>query len=309
MINMGKMPLLNKIPTAEMVAYHIAPRLNASGRMSHAREAYDLLRETDNLKAMERAKDLEQKNIERRKITEKLVQEIEKIVESDFVNKPFIFAVAEHYPVGIIGIVAGKIAEKYGKPTGIFTKLEKESRGSFRSVKGIHILEAIKEQSHLLTQFGGHIQAAGVVIANENLESFHLGMQKSISKQTIYFEKEIVSEVDLEIENHEEITLNLVREIKKMEPFGEANPEPKFLIKDLRLQEIRCVGSDEKHLKLKLVGKNSEIFNAIGFNLGERKKDLLVGKKIDIICTIDENEWQGNVSVQFKLVDLGKFEE
>lgn len=308
MINVCQIPFLTKIPTAEMVAFHIAPRLNALGRMSHAREAYDLLREKNSLKAIERAKDMEQKNLNRRKITEELVNEIEKIVEEDFFDKPFIFAVAEHYPVGIIGIVAGKIAEKYNKPTGIFSQSEKESRGSFRSINGVHILEAIKENSHLLLQFGGHVQAAGAVLNNENLESFQLGIQDSIKKQMIDFEKEIVSEVDLEIENHDEISLDLIREIKMFEPFGEANPEPKFLIRDLRLQEIRTVGSDAKHLKLKLVGKNSQKFDAIGFNLGERKNDLVVGDKIDIICLLDENEWLGNVSVQFKLVDLGKFE-
>lgn len=308
MINVCQMPLLNKIPTAELVAFHFAPRLNALGRMSHAREAYDLLRENDNLKAIERAKNMEQQNLDRRKLTEKIAKEVEQIVETDFLDKPFIFAVAEHYPVGIIGIVAGKIAEKYNKPTGIFSQTEKESRGSFRSIDGVHILEAIKENGHLLSQFGGHVQAAGAVLDNENLESFQLGMQDSIKKQMIDFEKELMSDVDLELENHAEITLDLIREIKKFEPFGEANPEPKFLIRDLRLQEIRAVGSDLKHLKLKLVGTGSQVFDAIGFNLGERKNDLVVGDKVDIICVLDENEWQGNVSVQFKLVDLGKFE-
>ncbi len=308
MISAGKMPIYsNKIPTAETVAFQIAPRINAAGRMSHAREAYDLLRETDSLKALERANDIEQQNIERRKITEKITREVEKVVESDFLEKPFVLISAEHYPVGIIGIVAGRIAEKYGKPTGIFTQEENESRGSFRSVKGVHILEAIKENSDLLTQFGGHTQAAGAVISNENFEQFDLNMQKSVGRQMKNFEKEMIREVDLEI-SHQEITFELLNEIKKFEPFGEANRDPKFLIRNLRLQEVRGVGNGDKHLKLRLVGENSEIFNAIGFNLGDRKKDLVVGEEVDIVCNIGENEWQGNVSIQFKLIDIGKFE-
>ncbi|MCK4635467.1 MAG: single-stranded-DNA-specific exonuclease RecJ [Candidatus Moranbacteria bacterium] len=308
MISVGRMPISgNKIPTAETVAFQIAPRINAAGRMSHAREAYDLLRETNSLKAIERAKDIEQKNVERRKITEKITKEVEKIVESDFAEKPFIFLVAEHYPVGIVGIVAGRIAEKYRKPVGIFTQEKKESRGSFRSVQGIHILEAIKESADLLTQFGGHTQAAGAVISNDNLDDFHLAMQESVGRQAKNFKKEMIEEIDLEI-SHSEITFELVNEIKKFEPFGEANREPKFLIKNLRLQEIRGVGNGDKHLKLRLVGEDSQIFNAIGFNLGDQKKDLVVGEEVDIVCNIGENEWQGNVSIQFKLIDIGRFE-
>lgn len=309
MINVGRMPIhSNKVPTAETVAFQIAPRINAAGRMSHAREAYELLREKDSLKAMERAKDIEKKNIDRRKITEKISKEIEIVVEENFKEKPFILISAEHYPVGIIGIVAGRIAEKYGKSTGIFTREKKESRGSFRSVQGVHILEAIKESSDLLTQFGGHMQAAGAVIANEKFDQFDLNMQESVGRQMKNFEKEMIQEADLEI-SHSEITFELIKEIKKFEPFGEGNREPKFLIRNLRLQEIRGVGSGDKHLKLKLVGDDSEIFDGIGFNLGDRKNELVVGERVDIVCNIDENEWQGNLSIQFKLIDVGKIDK
>lgn len=308
MINVGRMPIhSSKVPTAETVAFQIAPRINAAGRMSHAREAYELLREKDSLKAIERAKDIEQKNIDRRKITDKITKEVEKIVESDFLEKPFVLIAAEHYPVGIIGIVAGRIAEKYGKPTGIFTQEEKESRGSFRSAQGVHILEAIKESSHLLDKFGGHMQAAGAVISNDKWDDFHLAMQESVGKQSQDSQQEMTREADLEV-MHSEITFELVNEIKKFEPFGEGNPEPKFLIRNLRLQDVRGVGSGDKHLKLKLVGDESEIFDGIGFNLGDRKNELVVGERVDIICNIDENEWQGNLSIQFKLIDVGKFE-
>lgn len=307
MINIGRMPISDgKIPTAETIAFHIAPRINAAGRMSHAREAYDLLRENNSLKASERAKSIEKKNVERQKITDKITKEVEKIVESDFSDKPFIFLVAEHYPVGIVGIIAGRIADKYGKPTGIFTQEEKESRGSFRSVQGVHILEAIKESAHLLNHFGGHTQAAGAVISNDNLDDFHQAMQESVGRQIKDFNQEMVKEIDLEISSSD-ITFELVNEIKKFEPFGEGNPEPKFLIRNLRLQEVRGVGTNKKHLKLKLVDESSQIFDAIGFNLGDRKNGLVIGSSVDIVCNIDENEWQGNLSIQFKLIDIGKF--
>lgn len=307
MINVGRMPIGNgKIPTAETVAFQIAPRINAAGRMSHAREAYELLRETNSSKAIEKAKNIEKQNIERRKITEKIFKEVEKIVDAEFMNKPFILIAQTHYPVGIVGIVAGRIADKYGKPVGIFTQDKNESRGSFRSVKEIHILEAIKENGDLLNQFGGHAQAAGAVIANDKLDDFQVEMEKSVTKQLKNSPTSNTKEIDLEI-SHQEITFELINELKKFEPFGQENLEPKFLIRNLKLEDVRGVGSNDKHLKLKLIGNDGEVFDAIGFSLGELKNDLAVGEKVDIICNIGENEWMGNLSIQFKLIDVGKF--
>jgi single-stranded-DNA-specific exonuclease len=306
MITVGKMPIGNgKIPTAETVAFQIAPRINAAGRMSHAKEAYDLLRENDSNRALIQAQRIEKQNVERRKITEKIFKEVDEIVEAKFKNKKFILVAKAQYPVGIVGIVAGRIADKYGKPAGIFTREKKQSKGSFRSAQGVHILKALKESKHLLQKFGGHKQAAGAIIDNGNLKKFQTMMEKSIENQLKNLKVISNKEVDLEI-SHQEINFELINELKKFEPFGHDNPEPKFLIKNLKLAEVRGVGNKEQHLKLKLLGENEELFEAIGFNLGNLKQNLKIGDKVETVCNLGENEWMGNTSIQFKLIDIGK---
>jgi len=305
MINVGDIAITtNKTPSAGTVAYQIAPRINAAGRMTHAKHAFELMRETQRGEARQKAQSLEKQNIKRREITDKLVSEVEKIVEDEHSDKSFILIVGADYPVGIVGIVAGQIAQKYQKPTGIFTKLENESRGSFRSVEGVHIIDALDACSDHLEKYGGHEQAAGAVIKNENFVQFCTIANEYMTKQigNKIIEPSIAIDCKLDVED---VDIELARQLQQLEPCGEGNPEPLFALHNVTVQEIRAIGSDGKHLKMKLSNKNSNtMHDAIAFGRGYMTKSVKAGDRIDIAAHIQENEWMGNITVQFNIVDL-----
>ncbi len=237
----------NKEIVASTIAFQIAPRINAPGRMSHAKHSFELLRTQDVGDAIELAQFVESQNIERREITQKLTKDIEKIVEKDHLDKDFILIAGSDYPVGIVGIIAGQIAQKYQKPTGIFTKFDKESRGSFRSIKDLHIVDVLDKCEDCLEKYGGHEQAAGAVIKNENFAKFCEQANKVIKEKTKDISDEVVLNADVKIEL-KDIDLKLVEKLSSLEPFGESNEEPVFAIYDLFVSDIRALGSDQTHL-------------------------------------------------------------
>lgn len=294
----------NKIPSANTVAYQMAPRINAAGRMSHAKYAFELLRETDRRQAGQKAVVLEEQNLERRKITDKLTKEIEKIVEDHHSDKSFILISDKDYPVGIVGIIAGQIAQKYQKPTGIFTEFDDESRGSFRSVEGLHIVDVLDECCEYLEKFGGHEQAAGAVIKNKNFAQFCDAANVCVTKKI--GDKKIESCVDVDCEiNMKDVDHNLASQLQKLEPYGEANEEPIFVVRNIIINDIRAIGSGGKHLKMKVTSQDgSVVYDAIAFGRGYMTEFMSVGDTIDIAAHIQENEWMGNVNVQFNIVDI-----
>lgn len=294
----------HKVPSAETVAFYVAPRINAAGRMSHAKHAYALMREKDYAEAKKQAAALEEQNIERRRIVEKLTREVEKIVKADFHDKSFIVVASEDYPVGVVGIIAGRIAEKYQKPVGIFSQREGESRGSFRSIDGVHILDVLDSCAEHLVKYGGHEKAAGAIISNEHLDSFASAADKHTQK--IVKENDITPKkmVDMRITLND-INFDLLQEIKKFEPFGEANEEPLFYVEGAVVDNVRMVGNGEKHMKMRLCSQDGSVtIDAIGFGLGKKHPDVAVGDVIDVVAHIQENEWMGNVTVQLNVVDI-----
>ena len=295
----------NNIPDAHKIAFQVTPRINAAGRMDHANAAYFLIREKDRATAHNLAIELEGKNQERQKITAEIVREIEIIANNAYKDKKFIFAENEHWPVGILGLVAGKICEEFSKPTIILQKQEEEFVGSLRSVAEVNIMEVLTECKDLLNRFGGHAQAAGVTISKENIEKFYERFSKLVSEKMESVE--VVTSIDVDMEmTAEDLSWELAAELKKMEPFGQGNPEPVFLMKDMPVSETRIVGNGTKHLKLALRpnGNSPKIFDAIGFCMGEKCSNIKVGDKIDIVFNLKEDEWNGNRKIQLKLVDL-----
>ncbi len=302
----------NNIPDTQKIAFQIAPRINAAGRMDHASVSYKLIVEKDKVQARLMALEVESKNQERQKITAEIVEEIEEIVLRDFSGKKIIFASNPHWPVGILGLVAGKIVDKFKKPAVIFQAQEKEYVGSLRSIPEINIVETLEKCSKLLSKFGGHSQAAGVRIAPENFAPFCKKMDELIELELQG--KEIISTlfIDLEIKA-EDISWEFINDLKKMEPFGMGNKEPVFLLKNMRISDVRMVGNGSpprrqagKHLKLALKSTdgNPKIFDAIGFKLGEEFPNLKKDDLIDIVFNLSEDEWNGSKKIQMKLVDI-----
>ena len=295
----------NNIPDAHKVSFQIAPRINAAGRMNHASIAYNLISEKDRIKARGLALELEDCNKKRQAVTKQIVEEVKVLANNAFKDKKFIFAAGKHFPIGIVGLVAGRITDKFKKPSAVLQKGENESKGSFRSIPQINIIEAIEECGNLLIKYGGHSQAAGISIENKNLEKFYEKLNALIESELRG--KDISPEILIDAEiSPEDIGFKLAEEIKKMEPFGKGNEEPIFLTKNLIVEELRWVGNGEKHLKLFLRPNNEtpKIFEAIGFNLSNKFKNIKPGDIIDIVFNLQQDSWNGNKKIQLMIVDL-----
>ena len=295
----------NNVPNTHKISFQIAPRINAAGRMDHANIAYNLISEKDRIKARELALELETYNQKRQAVTKQIVKEVEVLANNTFKNKKFIFAVGEHFSLGVAGLAAGKIADKFRKPTAILQKGRNESRGSFRSIPQINIIEAIEKYGNLLTKYGGHNQAAGISIKNENLEEFYKRLNTFIEKRLA--DKDVPPEILIDAEiSSKDINFKLAEEIKKMEPFGVENEEPIFLTKNLIVEELKWVGNGEKHLKLFLRpgDKTPKIFEAIGFNSFDRFKDIKIGNIADLVFHLQLDNWNGNKKIQLNIIDL-----
>ncbi len=298
----------NNLPNTQKVAFQIAPRINAAGRMDHASISFNLIMEKEQARARELALEVEDTNQSRQKITGEIVREVRALAENSFKEKRLIFTYNEHWRVGILGLIAGKIADEFRKPTAIFQKQEAEFVGSFRSIPQVNIIEALEECSELLIKFGGHAQAAGVRVAEGKMEKFYEKLSGIIERELAGKEMSPEIEIDMEIEL-QNINWDLAADIKKMEPFGEGNAEPVFLSKDVVIEEIKIVGNGNKHIKLILRPKDGgpKIFDAIGFGMGEKFSGLKPGDAVDIVFNLQEDEWNGSKKLQLKLIDL-KFE-
>jgi single-stranded-DNA-specific exonuclease len=273
--------------------------------MTHAEKAFSLLAETDRILARDMALDIETQNSRRQKETAQIVSEAEKIAKNSFKDKNFILVANENFPVGILGLVAGKMTDKFKRPVAILKKGDIESKGSFRSIPKIDIIESIEECRELLVKYGGHAQAAGITIKNENLEKFYDKMAGIIDKKLEGEDLSPEIKVDIEL-TPEDIGLDLVEDLEKMEPFGQGNALPVFLMNNLIVQDLKWVGNGEKHLKLFVRPKNGspKIFEAIGFNLGEKFKGLKVEDEISLLFNLEQDEWNGNKKIQMKIIDL-----
>ncbi len=295
----------NEKPDTHKVAFQIAPRINAAGRMDHASVSLNMIMEEKPAKARILALEVESKNQERQKITSEIVREIRIIAENSFKDRKLIFADSPHWPVGILGLIAGRICDEFQKPAIILQDQGKEMVGSLRSIPELNIIEVLEQCRELLIKFGGHAQAAGVTVSKERASEFLEKMAKIVEEKLSG--KEIISFLNIDAElKPEDIDWNFISELKKMEPFGEGNRAPVFLMKNMIIEDLRVVGNGSKHLKLSLRGKSGspKIFDAIGFSMGDKFPNLKTNDIIEAVFNLEEDEWNGNKKIQLKLVDL-----
>lgn len=298
----------NNFPDTRKISFQVAPRINAASRMTHAEKAFALLAESDRVLARDMALDIEAQNVRRQKETTQIVSQAEKFANSFFKNKNFILVANQNFPVGILGLVAGKMTDKFKRPVAILKKGETESKGSFRSIPKIDIIETIEACSELLIKYGGHSQAAGITIKNENLEKFYDKMAGIIDEKLKGEDLTPEIKFDLELKS-EDIGVDLAEDLKKMEPFGQGNELPVFMMKELVIQDLKWLGNGEKHLKLFVRPKDGspKIFEAIGFNMTDKFKDLKIGDEISLLFNLEEDEWNGNKKIQMKMIDIKTF--
>jgi len=276
--------------------------------MDHASVSLKLIQEKDPVKARDLALELESRNQERQKMTGEIVREIKVIAESSFKDKKMIFAENEKWPVGILGLVAGKIADEYRKPTVVMCQKKDEYVGSLRSIPEFDIVKALEKCSAALLRFGGHSQAAGVRVAKSKIEEFYRLFSEICEREISGGQIAPEIEIDAQI-GAAEINWDLVAEIKKMEPFGEGNDEPVFLAKNFSVAEMKIVGNGGGHLKMTLReagGRNPKMFEAIGFGMGANVSNLRVGDHLDLVFNLQEDEWNGHKKIQLRIVDVKK---
>ncbi|PRX56788.1 single-stranded-DNA-specific exonuclease RecJ [Flagellimonas meridianipacifica] len=294
------------------VVFVIAPRINAAGRMKHGEHAVQLLVE-DNLEAAQKwAGEIERFNMNRRQLDQEITKEaLIQIRENKEEDKFTSVVYNENWHKGVIGIVASRLTETYYRPTLVFTKSGNKLAASARSVKGFDVYNALDACSDTLEQFGGHKYAAGLTLLESQYKKFKQQFETVVAStiDTTLLEPEI--SIDAEIELNE-ITPKLYRILKQFAPFGPGNMTPVFMTSQVKDTGYgKCVGEDEKHLKCR-VSQNADItsstieksFDAIGFNLGKCKDKITNNNPFDIVFSLDENEWNGNVSLQLKLRDI-----
>ncbi|MEA3273642.1 MAG: single-stranded-DNA-specific exonuclease RecJ [Patescibacteria group bacterium] len=291
--------------TSETVAFQIAPRINAAGRMDHANNALVLLNAENNTEAKKLADQLEDQNKARRNITSKILRETEKM---DFGDKKIIIVGKDSWPLGVIGLAAGKLCDKFNRPVLVYGKDGNQVRGSARSIVGFNIIKALDELDDLLVAHGGHKQAAGFTVPREKLSEFKERLEK-IAEQEIQT-KDLMAKQKINYRiNFNEIGKDLEEELKAFEPYGVGNQEPVFLIKDAQVCQAKFVGKTQKHLKLLVCeGKKKagliKYIGCIGFNFENYTGKIKPGDLIDIVFNLSVNNFNGKAALEFKMIDL-----
>ena len=287
------------------VVFIIAPRINAAGRIKHGNHAVALLTEFDFEQAQQFASEIEAYNSERKDLDKLITKEALKQIDENKEKERFTSVVfQEDWHKGVIGIVASRLIETYYRPTLVFTKSGDKYAASARSVKGFDVYNALEACSEHLEQFGGHMYAAGMTLKEENYLLFKEAFEKEVEK-TIHPDM-LVPEISIDAEiNFSDITPKLIRILKQFEPFGPLNMTPTFLTKEVKDTGYgKLMGQEEEHLRLFVKQNGSEGIAAIGFGLGD-KFDLITNQKpLQIAYCIDENEWNGKVSIQLRLKSI-----
>lgn len=281
------------------VAFRLAPRLNAAGRLADATDALELLLTDSDEEARRLALYLDQKNRERQQVQEQVYREASRMMAQrpEFLQLPAIVLSSPDWHAGVIGVVASKLVEDYGRPAILFAEQEGHARGSGRSVEGIDMVEALRRCHGLLGEYGGHAMAAGMRIDPGNLDAFRLGLAEAIAAMGL---PEAVGAQPTAIPAYlAEIDESLVADLAKLEPFGPANPEPAFCIEGLEVVEVRTVGRDNQHLKLYLTDGGATV-EAIGFRMGNGTAPV-AGDRIDICFMPTVDDYWGRPQVQLRL--------
>jgi single-stranded-DNA-specific exonuclease len=288
------------------VVFIIAPRINAAGRMKHGIHAVNLLTESNLERAKTFASEIETYNTDRRATDKDITaQALAQIIQNKEEERKTTVVYHESWHKGVIGIVASRLTETYYRPTLVFTRSGEKLAASARSVAGFDVYNALESCAAHIEQFGGHKYAAGLTLLEEDFENFKNEFEKVVSQS---IEPRLLTpeiKVDSEI-NLEDITPKLFRIIKQFAPFGPGNMAPVFMTSNLMDTGYgKCVGADDSHLRLVVTqGPLSKQFTCIGFGMGEKFEIACGGRPFKAVYSIDENEWQGNVSLQLRLRDV-----
>ena len=294
------------------LGFVIGPSINASGRLEQAEWALKMLLSENEEEAEELAKKLNELNKERQELTKEGLDKAIEIIESNKMNEEKVLVVyLEDTHESIAGIIAGRIREKYNLPVIVLTSAHEGAKGSGRSIEEYNMFEELIKCKDLLGKFGGHPMAAGMSIANENINDF----RKRLNAQTTLTDEDVIPKVSIDMPLLlKDINFNLIEEISELEPYGKANPKPTFGMKNLKVLELRVLGKDKNVLKMKLsdgtifidgiyFGDIKGFEESLKLSYGEDEYNKVFngypnGVKIDVVCVPEINEFRGNKKVQ-----------
>lgn len=290
--------------TAETIAFGVAPRINASGRLDTVEQAIKVMI-SDNPQEIEMAiQNLEEFNKIRQTLCQDTFVEADEMVKKEGNRNPAIVLFNSKWHVGIIGIVASKLVEKYYKPAFLMTYSEetKQIKCSARSIEGVHLYDVINSISEVLDGFGGHSLAAGLSFTPDKTPFKNVKelLIKAVKEMTTGKDLKPFLKIDLEL-MPDDISTDLVEEISHLEPFGASNPSPVFAMKNLKLKEKKLMGENKNHLRL-TVQKDGSEFNCIWWQKGDIS--LVNGDTLDVAFHPQINEFRGNTSVQLIIDDI-----
>ncbi len=304
--NIGLKTLLESTGYKEInsttISFGIAPRINACGRMGEEKEALELFLTNNIQEAKQISERLNQYNIERQETEKQIFKQAIQEIEEGNKDVPCIILGKEGWHHGIIGIVASKVTDIYFKPSILICFEGEEGKGSGRSIPGFDLHDAVMNCNTYVEKFGGHSMAIGINVKKENFEKFKKEFEEYVQNSHINDIIPIIK-IDKEIDLRK-INIQDIRDLKLLEPYGEANKMPLFLIKNMKIQSIRTL-SEGKHIKLKL-GIDNYIADAIGFNMGNIAEQYLIGDRVDVVGSLEINDFGDNENIQINLKDIRK---
>ena len=295
--------LAGKVISAGDVAFRIAPRLNAAGRMDTARDVIELFTSPDAVRTRHIAEHLDQLNRDRQRVEDVILQEIVEQLdrEQDWANRYTIVLTGEGWHRGVIGIVAQRVAERYHRPALVIGVQDGVGMGSARSIPRFHLFQALSGVADLFERFGGHAQAAGFSLPAHRVPELVVRFEQKARGLLSPADLERTLQVDAEV-NLEQMDWPLFYELAALEPFGMGNPTPVFGIEGLRVLAAPRV-LQEKHLKLK-VGQAAHMLDVLGWGWASRAPVLAAGHQVDLAFTLEQNSYQERLNLQLVVRDL-----
>ncbi len=296
---------VNKELSVSDLVFGIGPKINAAGRIDHGSNAVELLIEEDDLQAEVMAKLIQESNEYRRDLDQQITAEAlaQVPLHDPQGNTKSSVLYDPEWHKGVIGIVASRVIEQFYKPTVVFTRNGDYAAGSARSVRGFDVYEALNDCADCLIQFGGHKYAAGMTIELDQIDAFRRRFDAAVSKR-IHSEQLVpMIEIDEEL-SFDQINRRFLNTLKRMAPFGPKNMKPNFVSRNVRdTGRSRIVGNDQTHLKIDFE-QNGITHGGIAFGMADLLPLLQSKESVDVVYTLEENVWNGQVSIQLAVKDI-----
>ncbi len=283
----------------ESISWAIAPRLNAAGRLAHAMTSYKLLMTESPQEARDLAIWLEEKNTERQKLTTKVLAIAREQIVAQGIT-PLLVAADKDYPLGIAGLIAGRLAEEFYRPAIVVRTGETVSSGSGRSIPEFNIIKALTQCRNLLSHFGGHSQAAGFTLPTPNLPQLQESLARMATEQLAGADLRPQLDIDAEV-TLPDLSGDTFNSMQRLAPFGRGNPSPTFLSQRTEVVDCRTMGNGAEHLRLKLK-QGGTVWDGVGFRLGSYLADI--SPQLDIVYNLEIDRWGGKERLRLNIVDF-----